>query len=475
MTSSSAATPTRPPRSSRRSPASAAAPAAEPLGEAETGRLIAALGPFERAPVLAVGVSGGADSLALTLLAEAFARARGGRVVGLTVDHRLRPGSDHEARTVGGWLRARGIEHHVLVWPGPHPASGLQAAAREARLALLGDWCRARGVLHLLLAHHADDQAETIAMRAARRSGEAGLAGMAAVREIRGLRLLRPLLGVPKARLVTTLEAIGHAWLEDPSNRDPRFERGRLRADRSTAGGHLTRHPDLPTSRAARECLLARALVRTVRLHPAGFARIDREAWRALPAALRNAVLARVLTTIRGGRYAPRRARLEPLAAALASAATLGRTLGGCLVRADDREVLVMREPLLVGDRVTLAPGDEALLDRRFRVCSAPGSPPLLVRRLGGPGWRRLRAAGAHEPLLPLPHPVRLGLPALWREGAGRVDPPLQGPHLDFWAKAGDGRRLASVRFSPERALGEAAFATMPLFEPEAQPILGSG
>ena len=73
-----------------------------------------AVGPFEPAPQIAVAVSGGADSMALCLLADRWARDRGGAVLALTVDHRLRPESAAEAAQVGRWLRARGIDHVVL-------------------------------------------------------------------------------------------------------------------------------------------------------------------------------------------------------------------------------------------------------------------------------------------------------------------------------------------------------------------------
>ena len=83
--------------------------AAKPLAVAEFAALMAPLGPFEPSPVLAVATSGGADSMALALLASAWARRRGGHVVALTVDHGLRPGSRAEARQVGAWHSARGI------------------------------------------------------------------------------------------------------------------------------------------------------------------------------------------------------------------------------------------------------------------------------------------------------------------------------------------------------------------------------
>ncbi|HVZ00121.1 MAG TPA: tRNA lysidine(34) synthetase TilS, partial [Dongiaceae bacterium] len=206
-------------------PASAAGVPAEHFA-----RLIARLGPFEPKPVVAVAVSGGPDSMALALLLDEWAGHRGGRVEAISVDHGLRPESAAEAEQVGRWLAARRVTRHtILRWTGGKPEAGLQAAARAARYRLLTEHCRAEGILHLCLAHHLDDQVETRAMRAARQSGPAGLAGMSAVRDWSGVRLLRPLLGITKHALQATLVARGQDWIEDPSNRNPAFERVRWR------------------------------------------------------------------------------------------------------------------------------------------------------------------------------------------------------------------------------------------------------
>src|SRR5271163_2950949 len=98
------------------SASASAAPDRAALDTAEFCRLMAAVGPFERRPALAVAVSGGADSLALALLADRWARAGGGAVTALTVDHNLRPESRAEAAEVAGWLAGRGIAHRVLDW-----------------------------------------------------------------------------------------------------------------------------------------------------------------------------------------------------------------------------------------------------------------------------------------------------------------------------------------------------------------------
>jgi tRNA(Ile)-lysidine synthase len=157
--------------------------------------------PFEPAPHIAVAVSGGADSMALALLAARWARQREGRVTGLIVDHGLRPNSAAEAKRVANWLGRRQIDHRILTWRGTKPETGVQTVAREARYGLLIDWCRRHGVLHLLVAHQLEDQAETVVLRLERGSGVDGLAAMPAAIETPWVRILRPLLALTRAEL----------------------------------------------------------------------------------------------------------------------------------------------------------------------------------------------------------------------------------------------------------------------------------
>src|SRR3989338_8880686 len=97
----------------------------QPLTDPHFDSLMGELGPFESCPHVACAVSGGADSLALALLAWRWAERRGGRLIALTVDHGLRPEAADEARQVGAWLGARGIAHRVLTWRGAKPTSGV--------------------------------------------------------------------------------------------------------------------------------------------------------------------------------------------------------------------------------------------------------------------------------------------------------------------------------------------------------------
>lgn len=275
-----------------------------PLAAAAFERLMAPFEPFETTPLLAVAVSGGRDSMALALLANDWARVRGGRVVALIVDHGLRAGSADEARTAAATLAGQGIAAEILSWTGAKPASRLQEAARAARYALLRDACRRAGILHLLVAHHADDQAETVAMRAARDSGPDGLAGMAALVETAELRLLRPLLAVPRATLTATLAARGVPWIDDPSNRDPRFERVRLRAVALPAAAPGD------GGRAERERQLAAAALDVLSIDPDGTVALDQAAFRGLAPDLQARLLSRVVQAVSGGDHPPRRDRL---------------------------------------------------------------------------------------------------------------------------------------------------------------------
>jgi tRNA(Ile)-lysidine synthase len=281
---------------------------AQPVGAGAFGRLMVPFVPFETSPVLAVAVSGGRDSLALTLLSHDWAVERGGRAVGLIVDHGLRAESAGEAALTRDTLARHGIEAAILAWSGAKPQAGLQEAARGARYRLLRDECRRRGVLHLLLAHHADDQAETVAMRAARRSGADGLAGMAALVEQPEVRLLRPLLGVSRTRLTATLLARGVQWLDDPSNVDPRFERARLRASGCPV---LEGPPAGAVERAVRDGTLARTTVELMEFDPEGMAAIDRAGFAGLGPDLQARLLSRVIQAVGGQDHPPRRERLE--------------------------------------------------------------------------------------------------------------------------------------------------------------------
>ena len=182
----------------------------------------------EPGATVGVAVSGGPDSLALLLLAAA---ARPNQIEAATVDHRLRPESRAEAAMVADQCERIGVRHAILTveWPTP-PKSSLQARAREARYEMLGEWALASSLAVVATAHHADDQAETLLMRLARGAGIGGLGSVRARRPlVPGVQLVRPLLGWRKEELAALVAGACIEPVDDPSNRDPRHDRVRMR------------------------------------------------------------------------------------------------------------------------------------------------------------------------------------------------------------------------------------------------------
>ena len=424
-----------------------------PLGDAAFAALMAPLGPFEPAPWLAVGLSGGRDSLALALLLQRWTAAHGGRVSALIVDHGLRKGSGKEARGVARQATALGLEPAVLRWRGPKPEANLQAEARRARHALLQEWCAKRGILHLALGHQRDDQAETLLLNLARGSGLDGLAAMAPLVELPALRVLRPLLSVPRVSLEARLAAEGLAWVEDPSNRDPRFGRVQLRdALEAMAGPELAQRRlaaaagNLARARAALDAGVVALLARAARLADDGSLRLDHAALAAAPEEISLRALARALATVGGSDYPPRFERLERLHGRLLAAGFRGATLGGCRLELRRGDSLLIAREAGKAERLTLSPGAEGHWDGRFRYrLGRPrrASGTLELGPLGSVGWRALGLEGPRRPAS-----IRAGLPA-FRDAAGLVAV----PQLGFYRDPESRSLIREYRFAPRRPL----------------------
>ncbi|MBK1667772.1 tRNA lysidine(34) synthetase TilS [Rhodovibrio sodomensis] len=440
---------------------------AAPVTADEFARRMAAFAPFEPRPVVAAAVSGGPDSLALTLLLADWAAARGGQVLAITVDHGLRPEAAAEARWVADVLAARGVAHRIAGWQGDRPDRVRQEHARAERYDRLREVCAREGVLHLALGHHRADRAETVLLRLKAQSGLDGLAGMAHQRELPDLRLIRPLLDLPKERLQATLAARCVDWVDDPTNRNPDHLRVQLRgvmpqlaADGLTLPRINALAGALGTARRtiedAQDALLARAVV----LHPAGFGWLDPVAFGAARPAVGDGALARLLLAVGGAIYPPRGGRLARLAGELRAGLPATRTLGGCQLIPRKRGVLVVRE----WERavpVTLHPGTRAVVDGRVEVelsARAPG--PAVVRPLGRAGWAALSARQPSLKSHALPGPVRpalLGVFDARHTGRGGAAGLAAVPDLSQVSSMA-AVWLADWRYAPRRALTGAGF-----------------
>lgn len=178
---------------------------------------------------VAVAVSGGSDSLCLTLLTNNWCKENGVELTALTVDHNLRSESAEEAMTVHSWLENYGIHHEILTYTGKIPTSNIEAEARQYRYKLLCDYVKQHNIDFLFIAHNQDEQRETFFLNLSRGSGVYGLCGMPAISQRDGVNIVRPMMIFTKSEIKEYLTNIHQVWVEDPSNQDDKYKRVRIR------------------------------------------------------------------------------------------------------------------------------------------------------------------------------------------------------------------------------------------------------
>lgn len=333
------------------------------ISAAEAKTLLAGL---EQCPALLLAVSGGPDSIALMVLVSRWAETLKRKpelqkleLIVATVDHGLRAAAKREAAAVAKLAHKLGLKHRTLKWTGKKPATGLQQAARLARYRLLGGAARKAGAPFILTAHTLDDQAETVLIRMSRGSGITGLAAMARVAAMPsgdgGIKLVRPLLDIPKSRLIATLREAKIPFAVDPSNRDPRFTRARLRGlmpHLAAEGLDARRLSQLAQRLKRADTAIETAVDRAHAELTAGLGApgaYDAAGFFRLPAEIALRLLGRAVTLL-GDEGPVELGKLEALFAALNAAQKSGtrryrRSLAGALVTLDRAKITVERAP----------------------------------------------------------------------------------------------------------------------------------
>ena len=176
-----------------------------------------------------VAVSGGSDSKALSYLAKIYSIKKLLNVKYFIVDHKLRKNSTLEANFVQKNLKKFSINLNILTWHGTKPKNNIQSTARKKRYNLLVNQAKKFKIKNILLGHHLDDLFENFFIRILRGSGLNGLVSLDQKTQYEKINLIRPLINFDKKDLIYISNRIFGSYVEDPSNKDDKFKRVKIR------------------------------------------------------------------------------------------------------------------------------------------------------------------------------------------------------------------------------------------------------
>ncbi|MFZ1813982.1 MAG: tRNA lysidine(34) synthetase TilS [Rhizobiaceae bacterium] len=356
---------------------------------------------IEPGGITIVAVSGGSDSLALLLLAHAWAQEKDITLHAVTVDHGLRPESAAEAAFVASICDALDVDHTTLGWEGVKPQSGISDAARRARYNLIEEFALDIGCDMILAAHTSDDQAETVYMRLKRELLESarnlseetdteqdsglrqattvslgrGMAGMSRISLLPGgTVLVRPLLGVTRKALRDYLSSFPQSWIEDPTNDDEAYERVRVRKLLASQPGRKKDILAFTSLMARMRGVLSRDTAMLLEIAagvtpgPVYTVQLAKLSLAPRPVALH--ALQVLIAVAGGGEHLPSRASLETLAAALIDGRQARGTIGGVVIERSGDVLRLFRE-LRNLRSMHIAAGETAIWDGRLEIINS--------------------------------------------------------------------------------------------------------
>ena len=366
--------------------------------------LLHRLQPYGAEAHLALAVSGGGDSMGLlALAAQAQTYDHAPRFSVLSVDHKLRPEAAAEVAQVAQICRDLGLAHVILSADKSLPEHDIQQQARQLRYRLMAGWCAEHGAQAVVLAHHRDDQAETVLMRMARGSGVQGLGGMAPRQKIHTdagpLTLLRPFLRDSGAALKQLAIEAGLPIIHDPSNDDTSFERVRwrrllpkLEAEGLGAARLAEMADTMRGAQAALDAKLTLWLDAYAAWHDYGVLCLPRPLFGALPVAQQQRLLGRFVQYFGHHPHPLKRKKTAHVLALIAARPHGAAVLGGVHVRWRQATVFMGRETAACPTALPLN-AVKGVWDRRFALNDIRAD-DVHVAALGQAGVQELRHRG---------------------------------------------------------------------------------
>ena len=300
----------------------------------------------------ALAVSGGSDSLCLAYFAKMYTFEFGNKIHVLIVDHNLRKESHYEALKVKEILRKKKILSRILTWKGKIPKKNIQKNARDMRYSLISDYCLKQNVKYLITAHHSDDQIENFFNRLVRGSGLAGLSSMSVnTKYNEQLKIIRPFLSLKKLDLKYVTLNYFKTYIKDPSNKDEKFLRVRIRKYRKNmeregldAKKVIKTVDNLVSANQALSFYKNKALYKHASFVSKDKCLINKKIFSEEAGEIIFKLFSDVLSLVSGTYYPPRSKKVINLINRLKKNKFTKSTLGGCVVQEKDNFILISRE-----------------------------------------------------------------------------------------------------------------------------------
>ena len=300
----------------------------------------------------ALAVSGGSDSLCLAYFSKVYASEFKNKIHVLIVDHKLRKESHKEALKVKGILKKRGIQSKILSWKGKVPKSNIQRNARNIRYSLISNYCLNKNIKFLITAHHADDQIENFFIRLLRGSGLTGLSSMSeSVSYNSSLKIVRPFLNFKKVDLKHVTLNCFKTYIRDPSNKNEKFLRVRIRKYRSdmekeglSTDKIAKTVSNLLSAKKALNFYKNKALYKYVSFLPKNKCLINKQIFSEEAGEIIFKSFSDILSLVSGTYYPPRSKKIMNLIHCAKKTKFNKSTLGGCVIEKRDNFLLILKE-----------------------------------------------------------------------------------------------------------------------------------
>jgi tRNA(Ile)-lysidine synthase len=371
----------------------------------------------------AIAVSGGSDSLALSVLAKLYSLENDNAFVSLIIDHKLRKESAEEARVTYKNLTQNKIKAKILTYQGEKFSSNIQKKARDLRYDLFHKYCVKNKINFLILAHHQDDLVENFYIRLIRGSGIKGLTSLQNIFEYsKNFYLLRPLLNFNKQELLSVTKKSYSSWIEDPSNKNDKFLRVRIRKMQTKLQKEgfdpkriIKTIDNLNTAKDSLDFYIFKSEKKYLNFYKEGYVTLKSSIFNNEAQEVIFRVIIKAIHFVSGEYYPPRSDSLKGLMKNLLAKSFKSSTLGGCLIEKNKNIISFYREDRNVAVETLNKTKQKTNWDDRFLVNkNFNNQQQFVVKKLGNHGIEYLRKNKFNDYGNKIPVHAKKTLPSFW-------------------------------------------------------------